>query len=128
MEELVSINGIMCKLNSNVQLTPNQIDNVIKQASNMGINTMVDVILAGVTVTITGVGPIATPTWSGVTDAAGIAKSAGLSPRLTYGDYTVVATKTGYTSGTATFNVPAVSAKTIRIIIIANEIIIKITD
>ncbi len=128
MEEIITINGIMCKLQSNVQLTQEQRNNVIIQASNMGINTLVSTIQADVTVVITGVGPIATPTWSGITDASGIAKNLGLSPKLTYGDYTVVASKTGYTSGTATFNVPAISAKTIRIIIIANDIIITITD
>lgn len=128
MEEIVTINGIVCKLQSEVQLTQEQKNDVIRQASNMGINTLVDAILSGVTVNITGVGPIAIPTWSGITDAAGVAKSGGLNPRLTYGDYTVVASKTGYTNGTATFNVPAISARTIRIIIIANDIIITITD
>ncbi len=68
-------------------------------------------------------------TWAGTTNAAGYAKdSNGLSPSLPYGNYTVVASKTGYISTTQDFAVPLIGDVNLTLMHIKQTIEIIVSE
>lgn len=126
MEEIVTVNGKMYKLEYTVPLTPEQRAQVMNTISNENVVTLPNV--PGATVTITPAGATS-PIWTGITDSTGTAKSNGTLPSLPYGDYNISASLVGYTTGTATFNIPAIGTSpiSVKITIINTQITITVT-